>query len=71
MMPAQNFYTAHLMFLALPIDEISAIYWGQIASVFVCALIFVLVFSLRRLWLAWTLVVGIAGTLGVIDYVAI
>lgn len=33
-----------LTFLALPIDEISAIYWGQIASVVVCALILVLVF---------------------------
>ena len=60
-----------LTFLALPIDEISAIYWGQIASVVVCALILVLVFFLRRLWLAWTLVVGIAGILGMFDYFAI
>lgn len=60
-----------LVFLALPIDDISAIYWGQIASIFVCALILVLVFSLRRLWLAWTVVIGIAGLLGLINYVAI
>lgn len=57
-----------LVFLALPIDDISAIYWGQIASVVVCAVIIILVFSLRRLWLAWTVVASIAGILGIIGY---
>ena len=60
-----------LIFLALPIDDISAIYWGQIASVIVCAIMIVLVFSLRRLWLAWAVVAGIAGTLGLIGYATI
>ncbi|WP_201537764.1 hypothetical protein [Psychrobacter immobilis] len=60
-----------LIFLALPIDDISAIYWGQIASVVVCAIMIVLVFSLRRLWLAWAVVAGIAGTLGLIGYATI
>lgn len=60
-----------LIFLALPIDDISAIYWGQIASVVVCAVMIVLVFSLRRLWLAWVMVAGIAGTLGLIGYATI
>lgn len=60
-----------LIFLALPIDDISAIYWGQIASVVVCAVMIVLVFSLRRLWLAWAVVAGIAGTLGLIGYATI
>ena len=60
-----------LIFLALPIDDISAIYWGQIASVVVCAVMIVLVFSLRRLWLAWAVVAAIAGTLGLIGYATI
>lgn len=60
-----------LMFLTLPIDDISAIYWGQIASVVVCAFMIVLVFSLRRLWLAWTVVAVIAGVLGLICYATI
>lgn len=57
-----------LMFLALPIDDISAIYWGQIASVVVCALVIILVFSLRRLWLAWTVVASLSIILGLICY---
>lgn len=60
-----------LIFLALPIDDISAIYWGQIASVVVCVTILVLVFSLRRLWLAWIVVTSIAGLLGLLCYAAI
>lgn len=60
-----------LIFLTLPIDDISAIYWGQIASVVVCATILVLVFSIRRLWLAWTVIAGIAGLLGLICYAAL
>lgn len=57
-----------LMFLALPIDDISAIYWGQITSVVVCALVIILVFSLRRLWLAWTVVASLSVLLGLICY---
>lgn len=57
-----------LMFLALPIDDISAIYWGQITSVVVCALVIILVFSLRRLWLAWTVVASLSVILGLICY---
>ncbi len=60
-----------LIFLALPIDDISAIYWGQIASVVVCSIMIVLVFSLRRLWLAWAVVAAIAGILGLIGYATI
>lgn len=60
-----------LMFLALPIDDISAIYWGQMTSVVVCAVIIILVFSLRRLWLAWTVVAVIAGILGMLCYTTI
>ncbi len=60
-----------LVFLALPIDDISAIYWGQIASIVVYAVMIILVFSLRRLWLAWTVVAFIAGLLGLICYATI
>lgn len=60
-----------LMFFALPIDDISAIYWGQMTSVVVCAIIIILVFSLRRLWLAWTVVAVIASVLGMICYATI
>lgn len=60
-----------LMFLTLPIDDISAIYWGQMASVVVCTVIIILVFSLRRLWLAWTVVAVIASVLGMICYAII
>lgn len=58
----------NLAFLALPIDAISAIYWSQIASIVVYAVIVILVFSLRRLWLAWTVVTGFAAVLGMISY---
>ena len=61
----------NLAFLALPMDTISAIYWSQIASILVYAVIIILVFSLRRLWLAWTVVAGIASILGVICYAAL
>ena len=60
-----------LLFLALPIDDISAIYWGQITSVVVCALMIILVFSLRRLWLAWAVVASISGILGLVCYATI
>lgn len=60
-----------LLFLALPIDDISAIYWGQIASVVVCALMIILVFSLRRLWLAWAVVASLSSILGLICYATI
>jgi len=60
-----------LMFLALPIDDISAIYWGQITSVVVCALMIILVFSLRRLWLAWVIVVSLSVLLGALCYTTI
>lgn len=60
-----------LVFLALPIDDISAIYWGQIASIVVYAVMIILVFSLRRLWLAWMVVACIAGLLGLICYAII
>lgn len=61
----------NLAFLALPIDAISAIYWSQITSILVYAVIIILVFSLRRLWLAWTVVTGIAAVLGMIRYAAL
>lgn len=61
----------NLAFLALPIDAISAIYWSQIASIMVYAVIIILVFSLRRLWLAWSMIAGIAAVLGMICYVTI
>lgn len=61
----------NLAFLALPIDDISAIYWGQMTSIVVYAVIITLVFSLRRLWLAWTVVTGIAAVLGMIRYAAL
>jgi len=60
-----------LLFLALPIDDISAIYWGQITSVVVCALMIILVFSLRRLWLAWAVVASLSSILGLIFYATI
>lgn len=60
-----------LVFLSLPMETISAIYWGQIASIVVCAVMIILVFSLRRLWLAWTMVAGIAAILGMICYTTI
>lgn len=60
-----------LLFLALPIDDISAIYWGQITSVVVCALMIILVFSLRRLWLAWVVVASLSSILGLICYATI
>lgn len=60
-----------LIFLALPIDDISAIYWGYMTSIVVCAVMIILVFSLRRLWLAWTVVAVIAGILGMICYATI
>ncbi|MGP5118519.1 hypothetical protein [Psychrobacter alimentarius] len=60
-----------LLFLALPIDDISAIYWGQITSVVVCALMIILVFSLRRLWLAWAVVASLSSILGLICYATI
>ncbi|WP_201594217.1 hypothetical protein [Psychrobacter vallis] len=60
-----------LVFLSLPMETISAIYWGQIASIVVCAVMIILVFSLRRLWLAWTVVTVIAGILGMICYATI
>jgi hypothetical protein len=61
----------NLAFLALPMDTISAIYWSQIASIVVYAVIIILVFSLRHLWLAWTVVAGIAAILGMICYTTI
>ena len=57
-----------LIFLALPIDDMSAIYWGYMTSIVVCAVMIILVFSLRRLWLAWTVVACIPGILGLICY---
>lgn len=60
-----------LLFLALPIDDISAIYWGQITSIVVCALMIILVFSLRRLWLAWAVVASLSSILGLICYATI
>ena len=60
-----------LLFLALPIDDISAIYRGQITSVVVCALMIILVFSLRRLWLAWAVVASLSSILGLICYATI
>ena len=60
-----------LLFLALPIGDISAIYWGQITSVVVCALMIILVFSLRRLWLAWAVVASLSSILGLICYATI
>ncbi|AMT97171.1 MULTISPECIES: hypothetical protein [Psychrobacter] len=60
-----------LLFLALTIDDISAIYWGQITSVVVCALMIILVFSLRRLWLAWAVVASLSSILGLICYATI
>lgn len=60
-----------LLFLALPIDDISAIYWGQITSIVVCALMIILVFSLRRLWLAWAVVAILSSILGLICYATI
>ncbi|MEN6670063.1 hypothetical protein AAJP47_06790 [Psychrobacter sp. B38] len=57
--------------LALPIDTISAIYWGQITSIVVYAVIIILVFSLRRLWLAWAIVASIAAVLGMVSYAAL
>ncbi|MGP9688920.1 hypothetical protein ACT3TH_07150 [Psychrobacter sp. AOP22-C1-C5] len=61
----------NLVFLALPMDTISAIYWSQIASIVVYAVIIILVFSLQHLWLAWTVVAGIAAILGIICYTTI
>lgn len=61
----------NLAFLALPIDAISAIYWSQIASIVVYAVIIILVFSLRRLWLAWSMIASIAAVLGMICYITI
>ncbi len=60
-----------LIFLALPIDDMSAIYWGYMTSIVVCAVMIILVFSLRRLWLAWTVVACISGILGLICYATI
>ena len=60
-----------LAFLGLPIDLVSAIYWGQIASVIVCAAIIILVFSIQRLWLAWVIVAAIAGILWLFYYLTI
>lgn len=60
-----------LMFLALPIDDISAIYWGQITSVIVCTLMIILVFSLRRLWLAWAITASLSAFLGLLCYATI
>lgn len=57
-----------LAFLALPIDKISALYWGQITSVVVCTVMIILIFSLRRLWLAWTVVFVLVTILGLICY---
>ncbi|WP_230657338.1 hypothetical protein [Psychrobacter sp. I-STPA10] len=60
-----------IAFLGLPIDTVSAIYWGQIASVIICAALIILVFSVQRLWLAWMIVIAIASVLGIFCYLTI
>ncbi|WP_131669781.1 DUF3649 domain-containing protein [Psychrobacter pygoscelis] len=60
-----------LAFLGLPIDRVSAIYWGQIASVIICAAIIILIFSVQRLWLAWAIIAAIASILGLFCYLTI
>lgn len=54
--------------LALPIDRISAIYWGYIASAVVCTMMIMLAFSIRNLCKAWAITCIIASIMGGIWY---
>lgn len=60
---------ADLACLALPIDKLEAIYWGQIISMLVCAAVIILVFSVKTATRAWLYVLGMAAVLFGVWYV--
>lgn len=59
---------ADLACLALPIDRISAVFWGQMLSVLVCAAMIILAFSTQTASRAWLYGGSIAATLLAIWY---